>query len=243
MEALIREVNVTLTDPLWRRKRKEPVFLFYQYINLRADIKDTNGLLGLFFFFSHHISHYTTKLSSSKGIKQKLYSLAQFLKGMVSVKGNHASLTLGSSPRIYLEVKSSLFQEEAIWIIGCNVPLQPYLLHKPPLQVNLLAKAGHTWPSHTRMLIFSYLNPAPSSTLGPDTSRKSSLSLVTITDNQSPNPVNFTSQVAPESTWCSSFFTLTHLIWSPHALPSWSLNNLDWTDLKGLPRSPRPKPG
>lgn len=120
------------------------------------------------------------------------------------------------------------------------------------LQVNLLAKARHTWPSHTCMLIFSYLNPAPSSTLGPDTSRKSSLSLVTITDNQSPNPVNFTSQVAPESTWGSSFFTLTHLVWSPHALPSWSLNNLDWTDLnlkhlfpvwKGLPRSPRPKPG
>lgn len=55
-----------------------------------------------FFFFSHHVSHYTTKLSSSKGTKQKLYPLAQFLKGMVSVKGNHASLTLRSSPRIYL---------------------------------------------------------------------------------------------------------------------------------------------
>lgn len=53
---------------------------------------------------------------------------------MVSVKGKHASLTFGSSPRIYLEVKSSLFQEEAIWIIGCNVPLQPYLLRNTTSQ-------------------------------------------------------------------------------------------------------------
>jgi len=71
---------VTLTDPLWRRKRKEPVFLFYQYINLRADIKDTNGLLGLFFFFlSPHITLHN-KIKLLQGNKAEIVFVSTVFK-------------------------------------------------------------------------------------------------------------------------------------------------------------------
>ena len=222
---------MTLTDPLWRRERKEPVFLFLPIYYSESWYKGHKwSPQSFFFFFSPRITLHN-KIKLLQGNKAETVSVSTVFKRNGFCEGKPCLTHPPELPQDLPEVKPSLFQEEAIWIIGCNVPLQPYLLHRPQLQVNLLAKAGHTWPSHTSMLIFPYLNPAPSSTLGPYTSRKSSLSLVTITDNQSPNPVNSNSQVAPESTWCSSCCTPTHLVRSPHALSSWSLNNLDWTDL------------
>lgn len=154
-----REVNVTLTDPLWRKEKERASFLFLPICESESWYKrHKNGHLSLF-IFSHHVSHYTTKVSSSKGTKQKVFvstvfewflwrkhphhprELPQDLPG-----GKVKSISGGSNLDNWLQCLS-----------------QPYLLRKPPLQVNLLAKARHTWPSHTCMLIFSYLNPAPSS--------------------------------------------------------------------------------
>ena len=141
------------------------------------------------------------------------------------MKGSHASLTLQSSLGIYLEGKPGLFREEALWIIGCNLPLQPYLhtlLQKPPGHVSPLAKAGHNslsceWPSHTSTLIFTYLNPSLPPVRARHFSKKISRLFCPRHSQSITNSFNSTSQVSPEPSWCSWFCTLIGI--DPHAPP------------------------
>ena len=70
---------MTLTDLFGEGKEKSQFFFFYQYINLRADIKDTNGLLGLFLFLSPRITLHN-KIKLLQGNKAEIVFVSTVFK-------------------------------------------------------------------------------------------------------------------------------------------------------------------